>query len=143
VRRWRRPWQGNAGVQAALHHSRRAGEPGLFERHADLALMHHLVEAGMPLHPRCLRQDPCAQAESWVLMCGLGIIGSLASRPDERRIAALRPDRRDQSGKRRPLPPRRRCTAPTAEASPGFFAQRVRDGKIVTLFVIKNNDPKY
>jgi hypothetical protein len=49
------PWRGNPGVHAALHRSRSAREQNLLERHADLALMHHLVEAGMLLHPGRLR----------------------------------------------------------------------------------------
>jgi hypothetical protein len=53
--------------------------------------MHHLVEAGMLLHPGRLRQDPGAQGESGVLMCGLGIIRGL----DHLRMAAFH-GRRDE-----------------------------------------------
>jgi hypothetical protein len=84
-------WRGNPGVHAALHRSRGARERSLLERHADLALMHHLVDAGMLLHPGRLRQDPCAQAESGVLMRGLGLIRSL----EHLRMAALH-GRRDE-----------------------------------------------
>ena len=45
----------------------------------------------MLLHPGRLPQDPCAQAESGVLMCGLGLIRSL----DHLRMAALH-GRRDE-----------------------------------------------
>jgi cation diffusion facilitator family transporter len=85
------PWRGNPGVHAALHRSRGAREQDLLERHADLALVHHLVDAGMLLHPGRLRQDPCAQGESRVLMCGLGLIRG----PDHLRMAAFH-GRRDE-----------------------------------------------
>ena len=45
----------------------------------------------MILHPSRLRQDPCAQSESGVLMCGLGVIRSL----EHLRMAALH-GRRDE-----------------------------------------------
>jgi hypothetical protein len=85
------PWRGRSGVHAALHRGRSARERGLLEGHADLALVHHLVDAGMPLHPRRLRQDPGAQAEGGVLVGGLGVIRRL----EHLRVAAFH-GRRDE-----------------------------------------------
>ncbi len=91
MRRWRRPRRGSPGVHAALYRGRGAGERDLLEGHAYLALVHHLVRAGMLLDPGRLGQDPCAQGESGVLMCGLGLVRGL----EHLRVAALH-GRRDE-----------------------------------------------
>jgi hypothetical protein len=85
------PGRGNPGVHAALHRGRGARERLLLEGHADLALVHHLVEAAVFLHPARLRQDPGAQAESGVLLCGLGLIRG----PEHLGVAAVH-GRRDE-----------------------------------------------